>query len=496
MIKRFYVEGIHCASCEILIEKKLRKIEGVKTAEVILSNGTVEIESKNTKITTEFLNNIFATDGYRFSIDPFKKSEKTLTNSQCANSSEEKSSPYGAILMALIFIGGYIFLDKTGLSSLISVNAKSSLPIFFLFGLLAGVSSCAALVGGIVLSLSKQWLSKYSESDSTINKAQPHFLFNLGRVAGYAGFGAILGMAGNFFRLSPVASATLVIGVSLIMVLLGLQMVGVKALRNFQIKLPKSITSKMADESKFTGRFAPLLMGALTFFLPCGFTMTTQALALASGSPIQGALILGLFALGTVPGLLAIGLSSVKFQSNPKSAKQFSTVAGLLVLFFAAFNINSQLAVLGFSNFPNNQTTLVSNVGGLAPVVNGKQVLVMQAVSGGYSPNKFTVKAGIPVSWQVSNDGSAGCGASIVAQGLFPDRIDTIPGQIVTKEFTPTTPGEYRFSCAMGMYTGTITVVDASGLTGTSTTPIGSGSKGCGCGGGSAASAGTCGGGR
>ena len=55
-------------------------------------------------------------------------------------------------------------------------------------------------------------------------------MFNIGRVIGYAGFGLVLGTIGNYFRLSPVVSATLVIGVSLIMILLGLQMIGVKAL--------------------------------------------------------------------------------------------------------------------------------------------------------------------------------------------------------------------------------------------------------------------------
>ena len=96
-------------------------------------------------------------------------------------------------------------------------------------------------------------------------------------------------------------------------------------------------------------------MGALTFFLPCGFTITAQSLALLSGSVFTGALIMGAFALGTIPVLLFIGLSSVKFSSKPHLTERFSKVAGFLVLFFALYNISNQATVLGFTGININQ---------------------------------------------------------------------------------------------------------------------------------------------
>jgi sulfite exporter TauE/SafE/copper chaperone CopZ len=490
-ISTYYVRGMHCASCEILIEKKIFKEDSVEMVDVSLPKETVTIEYQtDKKITPEYLNNIFAEDGYRFSTTPFNKTQKIITKTS--------TNPFSAIFIGIAFIIGFILLSKTGLASLVSVNAQSSLPVFFLFGLLAGVSSCAALVGGIILSLSKQWLSSYGHSDSVLHKAQPHFLFNLGRVIGYAGFGAILGMIGNFFRLTPIVSAMLVIGVSLIMILLGLQMVGVKALRNFQIRLPKFITGQVADESNFQGRFAPILMGALTFFLPCGFTITAQALALASGNSLQGALIMGLFALGTVPGLLAIGLSSVKFQSNPKTAKQFSLIAGILVLFFAAFNINAQLSVLGVSNANDlisapTSTQTSQTTGELPSIVNGKQVVKINASASGYTPNRIRLKANIPTRWEVTANNISGCTNAIISRSLFDGQIDLVDGITSVKEFTSPKPGLYKFSCWMGMVSGTIEVVDDSGSTGTTSNaqPVESGAKGCGCGGGASS---TCGG--
>jgi sulfite exporter TauE/SafE/copper chaperone CopZ len=491
----YHVSGLHCASCEILIEKRLIKLDSVLEVDVSLAKGTLYIKHyPDSAISPKSLNRMFAADGYRFSLKPLK-AISTL-NSHCLAPSPASGGTFTSLFIGFTLIIGYLLLARTGLSSLISVNSQSSLVLFFLFGVLAGLSSCAALVGGIILSLSQQWLQAYNPSDSIWRQAQPHFLFNTGRVLGYAFFGAILGAVGNFFQLSPLFTAILVISISALMILLGLQMVGVKSLQNFQIRLPKSITGKVANESNFTGRFGPLLMGALTFFLPCGFTITTQALALTSGNPLQGSLIMGLFAFGTVPGLMAIGLSSVKLQSNPATAQKFSLVAGMLVLFFAIFNINSQLAVLGLANINdlmavNRSVAATQASSQLPPLVNGVQVVKIEASSYAYTPNRLRLRANTPTRWEITDTGTSGCTNAIISRGLFEGQIDLTPGRVSVKEFTSPKPGVYKFSCWMGMVTGTVEVVDSSGSTGESAAlPVESGAKGCGCGGGSGS---TCG---
>lgn len=499
---RYFVQGMHCASCEMIIEKKIGKEKGVSSVEVDLNKGQVLINTKShTHISESYLNYLFKDDGYTFSVKPLSKNNKLeLDQSECevtCTTEESTEEPnYMPYAIAIILVMGFYLLQKSGFTSLISVNSQSSLPVFFLFGLLAGLSSCAALVGGIILSLSKQWLSQYGQRDSFLRKSEPHILFNVGRVVGYGLLGGLLGYVGTFFKLSSGFSATMVLAVSMLMVLMGLQMLGVKALAKFQLRFPKALTRKFSNEENFQGRFGPLLMGALTFFLPCGFTITAQALALSSGSTLQGALIMALFALGTVPGLLAIGLSSVKLFSNPQISKQFSIVAGVLVLFFAAFNINSQLSVLGVSNLgdvlgavTSTQATGKGTTAGLVPVEGGKQVVRMNASSSGYSPNRFKVKVGQVVRLEITDTGTSGCTNAVISK-LWDGQISLTPGQVSTKEFTPTKAGVYKFSCWMGMVTGTIEVVDSAGKAGPANAqPIGTGAKGCGCGGG-----GSCGG--
>ena len=122
--------------------------------------------------------------------------------------------------------------------------------------------------------------------------------------------------------------------------------------------------------------------------------------------------------------LLAIGASSVSFARNPRLSEKFTRVAGILVLFFALYNVNSQLNVLGLPSlndlgFRSNPSITIQNEKGLAPIVNGKQIISMEASAYGYSPNSFKVRAGVPVRWEVKDIGTSGCTSAIISRSLF-----------------------------------------------------------------------------
>lgn len=336
----YYIKGMHCAACEVLIEKKLLEIPGVKAVDASMADGKAIVEYDGEKPGITALNDIFKKDNYTF----FEN--KLTTKEEIAEKSDSLNPTLIGFAIATVIVMSFLLLDRMGISGLFNISSKSSLVSFFGFGILAGLSSCAALVGGMVLSLSKQWNELYLPEDSSIKKLEPHILFNAGRIISYTVLGGILGLIGSRLSLSFTLTTWLVVIVSLLMVGLGLQMLGIRAFRRFQIGLPKFITRGIADEKKFQGKYMPFLMGAATFFLPCGFTITAQTVALLSANAIQGALIMGLFALGTAPILLLIGASSVKFLSKPHLALTFSKVAGFLVLFFALYNIYNQIQLL------------------------------------------------------------------------------------------------------------------------------------------------------
>jgi sulfite exporter TauE/SafE/copper chaperone CopZ len=468
----YKVEGMHCASCEILIEKKLLEMQNIKSVDASTGKGEVVVEYEGDRPNPERLNGIFKQENYKFSDATQIASSQAPRNDVIASGAKQSQKTANPTLVAfniaIFIIIAFLILDKMGIANFLSLSSSSSssLLTFLGFGLLAGMSSCAALVGGIVLSMSKQWNSLYSEDQSTSKKLQPHIMFNSGRLISYIVLGGVLGLIGSRLQISPQITGYLVIAISLLMIALGLQMLGVKAFRKFQIAAPKTITRGIANESNFQGKYMPFVMGALTFFLPCGFTITAQSLALLSGNVFSGALIMGAFALGTIPVLFFIGLSSVKFSSKPHLAERFSKVAGFLVLFFALFNMYNQTTVLGFTGFGNSSSVSQSQTqntttdqSGLAPIVDGKQVIKMIASGSGDDPNYFKVKAGVPVHWEITGGSSLGCNNGLISK-LFDGQINLTPGQVAVKEFTPALAGTYGFSCSMGMIRGTIEVIN------------------------------------
>ena len=464
----YKVEGMHCASCEILIEKKLLDIQNIKSVDASTGKGEVVIEYEGDRPNPERLSRIFKEENYKFADLSSPKSRQSGSGTKAGSSVKSANPTLIAFNIALFIIIAFLFLQKLGVSNFLNMSSTSSIMAFFGFGLLAGISSCAALVGGIVLSMSKQWNSLYSEDQSTSKKLQPHILFNSGRVISYIVLGGVLGLIGligSRLQISPQFTAFLIVAISFLMIAFGLQMLGVKAFRKLQIAAPKFATRYIANEKNFQGKHMPFIMGALTFFIPCGFTITAQSLALLSGNVFQGAAIMGAFAMGTVPMILFIGLSSAKFSSKPHLAERFSKVAGFLVLFFALFNISNQANVLGFTGIgnilPQNRTQNIVDEKDLPQIIDGKQVIKMTAYGSKDSPNYFKVRVGVPVRWEITADRTAGgCNGSIISNSLFSGSIDLIPGQVSVKEFTPEKVGKFRFSCQMGMISGIIEVVN------------------------------------
>jgi len=81
----------------------------------------------------------------------------------------------------------------------------------------------------------------------------------------------------------------------------------------------------------------------------------------------------------------------------------------------------------------------------------------MILVKGAYTPDVIVVEHGKPVRLTFRREETAACSEKV----LFPDfnRFAELPeGELVPIEFTPQDPGEYDFSCGMGMLHGKLIV--------------------------------------
>ena len=470
--KTIYVEGMHCASCELLIEKTIEEYPGVKKVDASLEKGQVKILSdKNDSVDIEKLNKEFKEAGYTFSNKQFPKENNKLFELTDAGIeiNRDKFYEYLKIFGILIFVLVLVLLiNNSNIGRYAGVDANSSLPAFLVLGIVAGLSSCAALVGGLLLVMTKQWNDLYITDKTNKLKFRPHILFHTGRLVGYFVFGGLLGLLGQVVSIgSGTSFAIVIIVVSVVMLVLALQMIGVKQVQNLQLKTPKIISKFITNESNFSGKYAPFILGALTFLLPCGFTLIAQAAALASSGFLKGGLIMLFFAIGTFPILGGISLTGVKFNTKPKLTSLFNKTAGILIVVFAIYTMNSQLNVLGLKSLSdlelrgNNTASekVDQEVSEDPDIDENVQKLVIVADDFSYKPQgSMTIEADKPTVLAVNNKGVQGCGRFMAARGLIEKYVELEDGWNYV-ELTPK-KGVYKLTCTMGMVKPvTITVI-------------------------------------
>ncbi|MFH0955710.1 MAG: sulfite exporter TauE/SafE family protein [Candidatus Falkowbacteria bacterium] len=479
-LKKFTVpiKGMHCKSCEILVEDQLKEVRGINKVLVNRRRDIAEIYYDKEKPELEKITEAVIKAGYSVG----EENAKGLIS--------KNLNDYKELGLAFLFLFGlYFMLKGLGVTNIDINPSPEGLTVWFvlLVGLTAGVSTCMALVGGLILGLSAKHNEMHPEA-TPLEKFRPHLFFNLGRILGYAFLGGLLGILGSTIQLSSLALGILTIAVGLIMLTMGLQLVEIFPWANkLKLSLPKSLSRAlgMGEHQKEYSHKNSAVLGALTFFLPCGFTQAMQVFAIGTGNFFYGALVMGLFALGTVPGLLGVGglVSAVKGSF----AKKFFKFSGLVIIAFAIFNISNGFGLAGW-NIDYGQAKNINISDPNVVLENGVQVVRMKETNSGYSPNNFTIKKGVPVKWVIDAEAPFSCASSII-MSKYNIRKNLVKGENII-EFTPTETGRLPFSCSMGMYTGVFNVVDENGAASKSVNLINSAdmasnSAGCsgGCGG-------------
>lgn len=440
---------MHCKSCEMLTEEELAKITGVKKVKTNFRKGTAELFYDGAEPSKAAIEGAVREAGYEVGIE----ADRPFISTDIAE--------WVQVLFAVLIVGiVYLIAKWFGLFDVSlgtsSGEKMSSLPFVFLIGIVAGLSTCMAMIGGLVLAISARFSEMHPEA-SVRQKFLPNLYFNAGRIGGFAFFGFLLGMLGSTFQLSSLSVGVLMIIVSIVMLLIGLQLVELfPRLSAWKLMLPKGIARVLGVQSHTKKEYShsrSMLLGAMTFFLPCGFTQAVQLFVISQGSPMIGALSMGVFALGTAPGLLGIG--GVSATATGEFRRFFFKGAGIVVIVLGIFNFQNGVTLVKLG--PNAKTSINQENGALVSTKDVQIVRIIQK-GDGYFPNQITVKKGQPVKLIVDSEESYSCAASlsIPKVGI---RKTLKPGENVF-EFTPDKEGNIPFSCSMGMYRGVITVVD------------------------------------
>ncbi len=438
------IRGIHCRSCELLLENAIGSIQGVSKVKVDFRKGCATIEYSADIPSQNEIVNIVKQAGYEVG-EPGKLPWITKNNT------DWRYIIFGIGLLTVL----YYALRGTGLLDFALDEKEVTTTFALLLGLIAGVSTCMALVGGLVLGVAARHAELHPEA-TALEKFRPHIFFNGGRVLGYALLGGLLGLFGGFLQISGDILAFLTLVVGTVMIILGIKLTNLSPrISAISLTLPSSVVRflGLSEHQKEYSHKTSMLTGILTFFLPCGFTQAMQLYAISTGDFKSGALIMGAFALGTVPALLGIGgLSSIM---KGTMARIFYAVVGILVITFGVYNIQSAIAVLptaiSFGSQEINYTPFEGDV-----EQQDTQIIKMTQSASGYSPSTLRVKEDIPVRWVITSESSFTCASSIVVPSLG-IRTNLKKGENII-EFTPTKKGSIPYSCSMGMYRGIIIV--------------------------------------
>jgi len=326
----FHVHGMHCNACILMTESELGDLPNIAHVKSSLKNHSVEIEGdfgdKTQEQIAEELTIPLKRHGYTVSVDRQVKKKKW---------SDFKI----AIPIALGFAVLFVVLQKIGLVSLVG-GGNVTYGTAFVIGIIASLSTCMAVVGGLVLSMSATFAK---EGD----KIKPQLMFHGGRIVSFFILGGIIGAIGSAFTLNTSGTFILSLIIGTVMIILGINLLDVFPwVKKLQPSMPKFIAKHAHGVSKFNHTLTPLLVGIATFFLPCGFTQSMQLYALTTGSFLTGGLTMLSFALGTLPVLALISFSSFSIQNSSKAGIFFKS-AGLIVIMFALFNLINSLVVIG-----------------------------------------------------------------------------------------------------------------------------------------------------
>ncbi len=433
--KTIHIKGMHCPSCEILITDKFKEMPNV-----------TEVKSDFKKQEAEvYFSGHLNQDIVNKKIQPFGYEIGERKNEDEDEDNEPLSKKIFEAFLIILGLGLiYLIAKEINIIPAINITGNLNLITVLFLGLVASISTCMATSGALFLSTIGR----------RTNNLKQAVYFSLGRIISYAFFGFIAGLIGSVIITNFKFGSVLTLLAAIFMILLGLDMLKIVT---FAAIIPFGATSSIFRKLEHLLIKDPhksaFFLGAITYFLPCGFTQATQVYALGLASPWQSSLTMAVFALGTAPAIVFIG--SLRGLLKSTFYQYFMKIVAVGVLILGLYYATNFLSIYGI-NLGLNQVKKSDSAN--TKIESGKQIINMDVVSGGYIPNFFTIKKNVPVKWVINGKNVFGCQGYFVVPSLNVSKALNEGENII--EFTPKDAGFINFSCGMGMYRGRIEVVD------------------------------------
>lgn len=220
----------------------------------------------------------------------------------------------------------------------IVLNILVALSIGFL-----GSSHCLVMCGGIAsaLQLSMPQLNLWQQ-------LKLQFMLSLGRLCTYSLLGALTGAFGAAVLVSlGISLFWLKVLAGMLLLLMAFYVARLWFALSILEKIGAALWRKIQPIAKtllpLDSNAKALAYGLCWGFLPCGLVYSSLGWSLASGSALEGALLMGAFGLGTLPAMLAVG-SFARQLSQFKNNKLVRASAAILLALYALYTIAIALA--------------------------------------------------------------------------------------------------------------------------------------------------------
>lgn len=432
------VSGMVCSACEGRIGKRLLVEDGISEAKADCIKQNLELVFDPARISLSRIDEIL--QGMDFSLDV---SGPASAGRLWANAKQVAG-------LVLVVFALYFAASRLGVFSLLNIfpeaEAGMGYGMILLVGLLTS-AHCLAMCGGINLS---QTGLRARSGGGKLAAAKPTMLYGVGRVISYTVIGALAGGLGSVISIPGSGKGIIQIIAGVFMMIMGLNLMGMfPLLRRLIPRLPVSLSGLFG---KTEGR-GPLYVGLLNGFMPCGPLQAMQLYALSTGNPLEGALSMLAFSVGTLP--LTMGLGMIATFLGRRFMGKAIRIGAALVFFMGLGMLGNGLTLSGFVT-----PALAGSAATMAVVENGRQTVTTRLMPDTYQA--IHVQAGVPLLWHITVERSDlnGCNNRIlipefnIEQKLF-------PGDNLV-EFTPQKDGVYPYMCWMGMIASRIVVGGAA----------------------------------
>lgn len=323
-----HVRCMICVTCERVISFALRQIPGVQGVRARYLTSSVSVDYDPRRCDTATIDRTLAEIGYPAGKGPGSKLTKALL--------------LGAALLL------FLLLQVAHFPAVPQTDEATTLPFLFVVGAVTSLH-CVAMCGGIMLSQTLRPLERSAErlygspslSTFRMDDLRPALAYNLGRLCSYTLVGAVLGALGAPLVYNDAVKGCILILAGALVLVMGLKMVGVVPSPQEFVARMRAMNRRERGPRRRRAPKSPLIIGLATGMLPCGALASMWAYAASTGSVVEGALSMAVFALGTIPLMLLFGglgatVPASKLKALLVAGAVFMTAFGLCLGFAGA----------------------------------------------------------------------------------------------------------------------------------------------------------------